>query len=214
MQARLNIIIYPSVSAELTKSKIPNFSPELEEKISYKNLDIQEKIKRLVKNTNIGIINFPESGLTTYQRERAFIYGDKAYGHAIAVICISGEEPIPFGVISADINNKKLPIIVYVENNTKAQKIYADYSKFLEDTNTQIHKHLKNVDSFNLEKANHVVIHEDEREEVNKLQFIEAIEKTHAIYLQQPEEKRAVRMESVPPTNVQLDEKRNIFSKK
>lgn len=170
------------------------------------------KIKRLIKDTAIEIIGF--NGLTTYQKERAFIYGNKSYGHAIAVIYISGEEPIPFGVISADINNKKLPVIIYVENNDKAKKVYLDLRKFLYDTNIQVHKHLNNVDSFHFEKSNHVVINEVESEEINKIKLIEAIQEIYSVYLLQPEDKRKVRMESVPPTKDQLDEKRFLFSKK
>ncbi|HEX2549145.1 MAG TPA: hypothetical protein VHM20_04895 [Gammaproteobacteria bacterium] len=173
---------------------------------------VQEKIINLVENSDIEIVEFQE--LTTYQKERAFIYGDKAYGHAAAVICISGEEPIPFGVISADINNKKLPVIVYIENNDKARKVYTDYCEFLEDTNTQLRKHLSNVDSFHLKNANHIVIHEEESEKINKIKLVQAIQKTHSAYLQQSEEKRKVRMESTPPTNDQLNEKRILFSKK
>lgn len=172
----------------------------------------QEKIKNLVKNTDIEIVEFQE--LTTYQKERAFIYGDKSYGHAVAVIIISGEDSIPFGVISADINNKKLPVIIYVENNDKARKIYSDYRQFLEDTNTQIRKHLNNVDSFHLKNSNHVVLYEEESEIINQDKLIEAIKKTHSIYQQQSEEKRKIRMEATKPTEEQLNEKRILFSKK
>src|SRR6202021_2841775 len=113
-----------------------------------------------------------------------------------------------------DINNKKLPVIIYVEDNDKARKIYTDYYEFLEDTNTQLCKHFKNIDSFHFKNANHVVIYEEKKEAINKVNLIAAIQKIYSIYLQQPEEKRKVRMESTPPTKDQLDETSRVFSKK
>lgn len=198
VQAKYNIIIYSPTSTH----------PELKGQ----NLTVRDKIMRLAKECDLGIIK--PKGLTAYQKERAFIYGDHAYGHATAVICITGEEPIPFGVISPDINNKKLPVIVYVENNDKARKVYADFYKFLEETNTQINKHLKNVDSFHFKNSNHVTLYAEEKDEINKSKFLEAIQKIRAIYYKHPDEKRSVRMESNPPTKAQLDEKRSLFSKK
>lgn len=218
MQARLKkevlpIIIYPPTTNNLEiKCQILSAPEKIETDIVNKNMDIRNKVKRLVENTDIEIIE--NQGLTTYQKERAFIYGDHAYGHAVAVICISGEEPIPFGVISADINNKQLPVIVFIANNDKARKIYTDFYKFLEDTHIQINKHLKNVDSFHFKNANHVVIYEEESEEATKIELIKAIQQTHASYLKQPDKNRTVRMESVPPTSDQLVEKRDLFSKK
>lgn len=175
--------------------------------IIYGNKAMQDKIQTLIQATEIDVIRF--QGLTTYQEERAFIYGNANYGHAVAVICITGDEPIPFGVLSADINTKKLPVVVYVANTDKARTAYADFSLFLEETNVQLKLHFKNCDSFQFKEANYSLIHEDSEAS----QLVKAIQTRHATYLEQPEKNRTVRGESVSPTEIQLEEKRQLFSK-
>lgn len=177
--------------------------------IVYGNERDQDKIESILTNAEIDIVKL--QGLSKYQEERAFIYGNKNYGHAIAVIYISGEEPIPFGVISADINNKKLPVIVYVANNDKARTIQADFFMFLEETNIQLKTHLKNCDSFHFNEANYSLIHEGSDD--MSAQLIGAIQKVHTKYLEQPEKSRTVRTEAISPTEAELEEKKHLFSR-
>lgn len=176
--------------------------------IIYGNKQSKDKIQNLLKHTDIEIIQ--PQGTSKYQQERAFVYGNRSYGHAVAIIYISGEKPIPFGVISADINKKKLPIVVYVEDNEKARKVYEDFSEFLSSTHLSINKQFgKRIDSFRFDEANYRVLFES-----NSIKLTEAIDETYKIYINQSESNRTVRAEASVPSDDKVQEKRNFFSKK
>jgi hypothetical protein len=87
--------------------------------IIYGSSSDRKKIASFIENEDISIISTEGS---TYQQERNFVYGNSEYGHAVAVICISDDNPIPFGVLSADIIKKQLPIVLFGPFNHEVQQ--------------------------------------------------------------------------------------------
>ena len=56
--------------------------------IIYGSSSDRKKIASLIESEGISIVSTEGS---TYQQERNFLYGNSEYGHAVAVICISGK---------------------------------------------------------------------------------------------------------------------------
>lgn len=178
--------------------------------IIYGSSSDRKKIATLIENEDISIISTEGS---TYQQERNFVYGNSEYGHAVAIICISEENPIPFGVLSADIIKKQLPVVLFVKNNEKSQSLFNNFSEFLENTNDKIFGNYK-VNSFCFKSANIIRVNEQVSANNTSSALIEAIDDTYSKYISQPQEERTIRQESIKPTHSFLVEKRNLFDQK
>jgi hypothetical protein len=178
--------------------------------IIYGSNSDRKKVASLIENEEISITS---TGGSTYQQERNFVYGNSEYGHAVAVICISEENPIPFGVLSADIIKKQLPIVLFVKNNEKSQNLFNDFSQFLENTNEKIYGNYQ-VNSFCFKSANIIKVNEQASENNSSIDLIEAIEETYSKYINQKQDNRTVRQESVKPNHNHLMDKRDLFGKK
>lgn len=147
------------------------------------------------------------AGSSLYQQERAFMYGEEGKGHHVAII-VFGDETIPFGVISKDINTKQLPVVVYIANET-GRKQFEEFKIFLSETNRVMSGQYKS-ECFCFEKANYAVVTYAD----TPVKLIEAVNTVHAKYLSQPAEKRTVRQEAAAVADEKLTKKRNKFAVK